>query len=109
MEKGAVHMLEFFKLLGWRVKDTPADLHTEYLAWDKETTHMRDRESYLPVQALHALAAEGRLGGVPERFHLASQAVGRGAEGYPLGPELAESAARRRRGRLAHAPRARRA
>ena len=48
---------------------TPADLHTEYLAWDKETTHMRDRESYLPVLALHALAAEGRIGGLTERFH----------------------------------------
>jgi len=50
-------------------KDTPADLHTEYLAWDKETTHMRDRESYLPVLALHALATESRIGGLTERFH----------------------------------------
>lgn len=47
----------------------PVDLHTEYLAWDKESTHMRDRESYLPVLALHALAVEGRIGGLTERFH----------------------------------------
>jgi len=48
---------------------TPADLHTEYLAWDKKTTHMRDRESYLPVLALQALATEGRISGLTERFH----------------------------------------
>ena len=47
----------------------PADLHTEYLAWDKKTTHMRDRESYLPVLALQALATEGRISGLTERFH----------------------------------------
>lgn len=48
--------------------DTPADLHTEFLAWDKETTHMRDRETYLPILALRALAAEGRIGGLTDRF-----------------------------------------
>lgn len=49
--------------------DTPADLHTEFLAWDKESTHMRDRESYLPILALQALAEAGRIGGMTDRFH----------------------------------------
>lgn len=48
---------------------TPADLSTEFLAWDKETTHTRDRESYLPILALRALAESGRIGAVSERFH----------------------------------------
>ena len=47
--------------------DAPADLSTEFSAWDKETTHTRDRESYLPVLALHALAEAGRIGMVTER------------------------------------------
>lgn len=50
-------------------RETPADLHTEFLAWDKETTHTRDRESYLPILALQALVAEGRIGSLTEHFH----------------------------------------
>ena len=49
--------------------DTPSDLHTEFMAWDKETTHTRDRETYLPILALQALVAEGRIGGLTDRFH----------------------------------------
>ena len=49
--------------------DTPSDLFTEFMSWDKETTHTRDRESYLPILALRAMAAEGRIGGLTERFH----------------------------------------
>lgn len=49
--------------------DTPADLHTEFLAWDKETTHTRDRESYLPILALRTLVAEGWIGALTDRFH----------------------------------------
>lgn len=49
--------------------NTPPDLHTEFLAWDKETTHTRDRESYLPILALQVLAETGRVGGLTERFH----------------------------------------
>lgn len=47
----------------------PARLHTENLAWDKETTHTNDRESYLPIEIARALAAEGVFGALTDRFH----------------------------------------
>ena len=47
----------------------PADLNTEFMAWDKETTHTRDRESYLPLLAFQALATQGRIAGLTDRFH----------------------------------------
>lgn len=55
----------------WRgpTTGTPSDLHTEFMAWDKETTHTRDRETYLPILALQALAADGRIGSMTDRFH----------------------------------------
>ncbi len=51
------------------VETAPEDLHTEYLAWDKESTHTRDRESYLPIHAMRKLVETGRLGGLTENFH----------------------------------------
>ena len=47
----------------------PADLHTELLAWDKEATHTRDRESYIPLLALSAAVENGRVGSLSEHFH----------------------------------------
>lgn len=47
----------------------PDALYNQNLAWDKETTHTRDRESYLPIDALKALAAEGAIGSLAPRFH----------------------------------------
>jgi hypothetical protein len=49
--------------------DPPERLYTEDLAWDKETTHTDDVESFLPLRQLAAFAAEGRIGGVAARFH----------------------------------------
>ena len=46
----------------------PADLHTEMLAWDKEATHTKDRESYLPINALHKALEAGRVGSLTDRF-----------------------------------------
>ncbi|MEQ9121779.1 MAG: hypothetical protein RIM80_04340 [Alphaproteobacteria bacterium] len=51
------------------VADAPAALFTQNLAWDKESTHTRDRETYLPIAALGALAESGVIGGLTERFH----------------------------------------
>ena len=51
------------------VADAPADLYNQNLAWDKEQTHTRDRESYLPLKALAALADRGVIGGIAPRFH----------------------------------------
>lgn len=51
------------------VDGAPAALSTVRRAWDRESTHTRDRESYLPLNAMQALAADGRIGGLTKRFH----------------------------------------
>ena len=50
--------------------DSPPDrLLTHDLAWDKESTHMRDRESFLPIAAAQSLARDGVIAGLTEHFH----------------------------------------
>ena len=51
------------------VADAPADLYNQNLAWDKELTHTKDRETYLPLMAMQQLAADGVIGGLTEHFH----------------------------------------
>ena len=59
---------------GWRhvwsapVDPAPDALDTSDLAWDRETTHTNDRESFLPLAAA-ALAREDRFAGLTPRFH----------------------------------------
>ncbi len=49
---------------------TPPDaLFTDDLAWDKASTHTRDRESFLPVAACQALAETGLFAGLTAHFH----------------------------------------
>ena len=48
---------------------TPDRLYTDDLAWDKETTHTDDVESFVPLGALRSLIAAGRIGSLTERFH----------------------------------------
>ena len=47
----------------------PERLFTDDLAWDKEATHTRDVESFLPIRRLPELADAGRIGGLAARFH----------------------------------------
>lgn len=47
----------------------PTEFATNHVAWDKESTHTRDRESFLPISAVTTLAAEGHVGGLARRFH----------------------------------------
>ena len=47
----------------------PARLFTDNLAWDKESTHTRDVETFLPLRALQAHAAAGRIGSVGPRYY----------------------------------------
>jgi len=59
---------------GRHVRSAPVDpapdtLDTSDLAWDRETTHTNDRESFLPLHAAAALAREGRFAGPTPRFH----------------------------------------
>ena len=49
----------------------PERLFAGDLAWHRQATHMEDRSAYLPIEALEDLVAEGRLGGLAQRFHCA--------------------------------------
>jgi hypothetical protein len=47
----------------------PERLFTDDLAWDKQATHTRDVEAYVPLRRLGTFAAEGRIGSLAPRFH----------------------------------------
>ncbi len=49
--------------------EPPESLYTDDLAWDKETTHTDDVESFLPIARLREHVAAGRIGSVAARFH----------------------------------------
>jgi len=49
--------------------EKPKSMYTDNLAWDKETTHTRDTESYLPLDALHKMIDAGELGSIAPRYH----------------------------------------
>ena len=51
------------------VSPPPAMLNTAYLSWDKESTNTDDRGSYLPIEVVSELVAEGVVGGLAARFH----------------------------------------
>jgi hypothetical protein len=44
-------------------------MYTEELSWDKKATHTNDIASFLPLEQLEILAAEGFIGSVSPRFH----------------------------------------
>ena len=48
---------------------TPERLYTDDLAWDKESTHTDDVDSFLPLTHVRAAAEAGRIGSVAPRFH----------------------------------------
>ena len=47
----------------------PPALLTDNLAWDRQSTHTNDRESYLPIEVASQLAADGVFAGLTARFH----------------------------------------
>jgi hypothetical protein len=51
------------------VADPPEHPFTDNVAWDKESTHTRDRGSYLPIEVATALAGEGVFAGLAAHFH----------------------------------------
>ena len=51
------------------IATAPQSLYTQDLAWDKDTTHMRDRESYLPITALTHPVERHLIGGLTKSFH----------------------------------------
>ncbi len=44
-------------------------LNTDDLAWDRESTHTEDRESFLPIATVAGLARDGVIGALAARFH----------------------------------------
>ena len=52
-----------------QTQTTPDRLYTDDLAWDKESTHTNDVESFLPLAALRSLKEEGRIESITSRFH----------------------------------------
>ena len=49
--------------------DAPDNFYTAELAWDKETTHTDDRQSYFPLEVLSRLAQENRIRDLADRYH----------------------------------------
>ena len=47
----------------------PDHFLTSELAWDKETTHTDDRQSYFPLEVLQQLRNEGIIGSIAVRYH----------------------------------------
>jgi D-proline reductase (dithiol) PrdB len=47
----------------------PPETFDTDLAWDKESTHVQDRETFLPIDAMRKLAAKGVIGRLAPRFH----------------------------------------
>ncbi len=49
--------------------DPLAKLNTDNLAWDRESTHTEDRESFLPIEAMRLMVDKGVIGGIARCFH----------------------------------------
>ena len=47
----------------------PERLFTAHLAWDKETTHTDDLDSFFPIHRLQELVEAGRIGSLAARVH----------------------------------------
>jgi D-proline reductase (dithiol) PrdB len=46
----------------------PVALYTDHRSWDKNATHTRDVESFLPIRRVAEFAGAGRIGGLSPRF-----------------------------------------
>ncbi len=47
----------------------PAEFATGHVAWDKESTHTRDREAFLPIDVTNDLASDGLIAGLTVNVH----------------------------------------
>lgn len=50
------------------VDNPPSKFDTD-VAWDKESTHVDDRETFLPIDAMKRLVVDGTVGALSPRFH----------------------------------------
>jgi hypothetical protein len=51
------------------VNPPPTHLFTDDLGWDKEATHTKDVDSFLPINRLSEYATNGLIGSVSPRFY----------------------------------------
>jgi len=51
------------------MSDMPEYFRTDELAWDKDATHTRDRNSYIPLHGMITLLSDGIIGSIAERYH----------------------------------------
>jgi hypothetical protein len=51
------------------VAPVPETLYTEHLSWDKENTHTREVATFLPIEQIDRLVAEGMVGELAPRFY----------------------------------------
>lgn len=52
------------------VASPPESFDTD-VAWDRQSTHVDDRETFLPIDAARRLVADGTMGALAPRFHTA--------------------------------------
>ena len=50
---------------------TPEEMFADDLSWDKEATHLRDINSFLPLETLRSLQGSGEIGELAPRFFCA--------------------------------------
>ncbi len=67
----------------------PERLYTHDLSWDKEHTSTDDLGSFLPLEHLESLAAEGVIGGVSGRFYSVPTEYSQRQQREKDGPEIA--------------------
>jgi len=51
------------------INNLPETFRTDELSWDKEATHTRDKDTYIPLRALQALEVDCVIGRLAKRFH----------------------------------------
>ena len=56
-------------LMSGSVAAPPERLFGDFLAWDRNATHLDDLNSYFPIDRLRELIGRGKLGELAARFH----------------------------------------
>ena len=68
--------------------DPPERLYGNDLSWDKQATHMDDRESYFPIDHLKAAIESGQLGSLSPRFYCVPTSYSQRETNEEDGPEI---------------------
>ena len=68
----------------------PSGIYTAHLFWDKKATHTDDLGSFLPLNRLAEVAAEGRIGSVSPRFYGAPTDYSQGRTVNVVAPQILE-------------------